>query len=154
MNGLEDGKDRMSTISPTNSPFISKALMATSNGSSSSFLTSSDVSPVQKMVNAQKSQTTQVEKGSYFYSEDYLRLQAFEIRSRIVTYQNMGMAAQYAQAQQEGQVIVGAYQAYMKASVAAGEEGGKAAGAAAAKAYMQGAQRQSFAITPNVLIGA
>ncbi len=146
----------MSTIGSSNSPFISKALMASSNGSSSTFLTSSDKSPVQKMVEAQKTSITQTEKGSYFYSEDYLRLQAFEIRSRITTYKNLGMSAQYAQAQQEGQVIVGAYQAYVKAQAKAGDDeaAGKAAGVAAAKAYMQKAQQQSFSSAPTLLTSA
>ena len=126
---------------------VSQSLFATqSSNGSSTFLTSTDTSAVQKMVDAQKTKVTQVTQANYFYSENYLRLAANEIHSRIVTYKNLGMTAQYSQAQQDGQVIVQEYQAYEKA---------KAAGldtTQAIKDVQKQAQSESFAVAPSLLL--
>lgn len=100
-------------VSPTTTPpVVSKSLYAKSSGGVATFLDSSDISPVQKMLNAQK--TTQATKpGSFFESEDWLRMKAFEIRSRIVMYQNLGLTSEYQAAQQEGADVVKKYQALL-----------------------------------------
>jgi len=49
-------------------------------------------------------------KVSYFESEDFLKMKAFEIRSRIVMYQNLGLTREYQMAQQEGADVVAKYQ--------------------------------------------
>lgn len=127
----------MAVTPANNSPFLN----ATSgSGSSKSFLTTQSASPVQQMLDNQKSQTTSSEGGdSFYYSEDYLRMKAYEISGRIATYKNMGMTAQYSAAQQEGQMIVAQYQAYTKAAATGGDP------IAAAKAVGQEWQKQSFA---------
>lgn len=70
-----------------------------------------DRSPVQRMLDNQKTQASK--KVNYEETEDFLRLKAFEIRKRIVLYQNLGMNAEYQQAQAEGVAVVQKYQALL-----------------------------------------
>lgn len=96
-------------VGSTTSTQVSKALFAKpTSGNSLSFLNSSDVSPVQRMLANQKK--VQETKTNYFDSEEWLRMKAFEIRSRIVMYQNLGLTQEYAAAQQEGAEVVKKYQ--------------------------------------------
>jgi hypothetical protein len=76
---------------------------------------SESLSPVQQMLSRQKADTEKnKDRTNYFESEDYLRMKAFEIRQRIVLYQNLGLTQQYQQAQAEGQEVVKKYQALLK----------------------------------------
>lgn len=95
--------------SSTSSPF------SFSSGGAKSFLNSTDISPVQRMLQAQKAKENT--KTSYFDSEDYLRMKAFEIRRRITMYQSLGLQQEYQLAQQEGAEVVKKYQALLAKSL-------------------------------------
>lgn len=69
-------------------------------------------SPVRLMLDKQKAEAA--EKVNYEETEDFLRLKAFEIKNRITLYKNLGMTAQYQQAQQEGAAVVQKYQELLK----------------------------------------
>lgn len=114
----------MAVGSSTSSPIISPSLFAKpTSGSAVSFLNSSDVSPVQRMLADQK-KAQETAPGNYMESEDFLRMKAFEIRARIVMFQNLGLTQEYQMAQQEGAEVVKKYQALLQKKAA--EESAKA----------------------------
>lgn len=76
------------------------------------------VSPVQKALQARQTEVTQRSGNNFFESEDFLRMKAFEIRARIVLYQNLGLSQEYAQAQAEGAEVVKKYQALLAKGLA------------------------------------
>ena len=138
---------KASSTSATDTNAILKNATVSGSGSMNFLDTSSDTA-VTKLLNAEKTKTTQTVQGNYFYSEDYLRAQANEIHARIVTFQNLGLTSQYQQAEQEGQVVVQEYQALQKATALGTDP------VAAIKAVQKAAQLQSFGSPPNVLVSA
>jgi hypothetical protein len=102
--------------SSTNSALFAR--QGSSGAGSSTFLGATDKSGVQKILESKQSDASRADQNNFFFSENYLRMKAFEIRARIVMYQSLGLTDQYQQAQQEGQIVVQQYQAYQKAQAA------------------------------------
>lgn len=77
-------------------------------------VTTTNPSPVQKVMQEREAMAQNAKnRGNYMETEDFLRMKAFEIRGRIVLYQNLGMTAEYQQAQLEGAEVVKKYQALL-----------------------------------------
>ncbi len=90
-------------------------LGSTPSSSSKSFLNYSDISPVQRLLNATK--TEQAKRTNYMDSEDFLRMKAIEISKRISLYKNLGLSSEYSLAVAEGQEVDKKYQALIKGAL-------------------------------------